>query len=411
MAVGKTWVKPRHQVIHDIIIHPIKLLFFLLYGLRAQRYPGRRGSGPYLILGNHTTPLDPVCLGTSFDFPIYYVASDHIFRLGWISRLLVWLVAPIPIVKSRLDLQTIKDMMSIVRLGGSVCLFPEGNRNFNGKTLGFSVATAKLAKKMGAPLLLYRLEGGYFTAPRWADTVRRGRMTGRVVRAVSVEEMEGMTAEELHGLICRELHVDAYETQQGAQAPYRGKRLAEALERVLYLCPHCHGMATLKSCGDTISCGCGLVARYTERGFLEQAGQTGQPFRTVLEWDRWQKGALGHWLECRLAKAGDGSLLEDDCLKLYTCGRAGENTLAAEGRFALHRDRFFFAGEDREHAFPLAGIARVIIHGKQALQFTAGDGVTYEVKSDKPWSALKYLNVFELLRNGSGEETDGLFSL
>ena len=344
MEGGKAWVKARHQIVHDVIRYPARLFLFLLYGLRVERYRSRRGSGPFLILCNHTTPLDPVCLGTSFDFPVYYVASDHIFRLGWLSRMLVWLVAPIPIVKSRLDLQTIKDTMTVLRQGGSGCLFPEGNRNYNGESVGFSQATAKLAKRLGVPLLLYRFEGGYFTAPRWADTVRRGRLAGRVVREVSVEEMAVMTVGELHGLIRRELQVDAYDGQSANPVRYRGKRLAESLERMLYLCPRCHGMATLKTVGDTVSCGCGLEARYTEYGFLEPAGRAGQAFGTVLEWDRWQKRALAQWLRDRLEQVGGKPLLEEGGLRLYTCGRAGNQRLAGRGRLALRQDSFRFIG-------------------------------------------------------------------
>ncbi len=410
MSSGVSWVKPRHQIIHDIIIGPVRLLFRVMYHFRGSRSALRRGSGPYLILANHTTPLDPVCLGSSFDFPIYYVASDHIFRLGWISRLLVWLVAPIPIVKSRVDLQTIKDMMTVVKQGGSVCLFPEGNRSFNGETVAFSASTAKLARKLGVPVVLYRFEGGYLTAPRWADTVRRGRMTGWVVRVISVAEMQGMTAEQLHEQINRELSVNAFDAQLEAPVRYRGKRLAEALERFLYLCPNCNGMATLKSNGDVLSCGCGLSARYTGTGFLEPAGMAAQPFKTVLDWDRWQKRALQQWLGKRLDTANNSPLLQDDGMSLYTCGRAGENTLAGRGRLVLHRDRFVFEDGHNSQSFPLAGIVRVIIHGKQALQFTDASGVTYEVKTDRPWSALKYMNVVILLQN-NGEVPDGFFSL
>ncbi len=410
MAFGKAWVKPRHQVIHDILIYPVRFFFWVLYGFRGKRFAGRRGSGPYLILANHTTPLDPVCLGASFDFPVYYVASDHIFRLGWISRLLVWLVAPIPIVKSRVDLQTIKDMMTIVRQGGSVCLFPEGNRNYNGETVGFPVSAAKLAKSLGVPVVLYRIEGGYLTAPRWADTVRRGKMTGSVARVISVEELKAMTAGQLHEVISRELFVDAFEAQRHAPVRFRGNRLAEALERFLYLCPGCNSMATLRSDGDLLRCDCGLTARYTETGFLEPVGKAVQLFRTVHDWDRWQKSALRQWLTEKLELPGGQPLLQDDGMRLYLCGRAGKSTLAGQGRFSLHRDRFAFFDGVRSQCFPLQGIGRVIIHGKQALQFTDADGITYEVKAERPWSALKYLNVFELLQNNL-EVPNGFFSI
>lgn len=408
----KTWTKRRHQIVHDLVYYPVKLLFFLLYGFRARKFPVKRGSPPYLILGNHTTPLDPVCLGISFDFPIYYVASDHVLRQGWVSRLLQWLVAPIPIVKSKLDLRTIKEIMTVVAEGGSVNIFPEGNRNFNGETVRFSPAVARLAKQLGIPLVLYRFEGGYFTAPRWADSIRRGRMAGGAVRVVSPEEMKGMTADELHRLIRAELHVNAFESQEKNPVRYRGARPAERLERALYLCPRCHGMATMESSGGVLSCGCGMRVRYSEYGFFEAAGEgkeASPPFRTVLEWDKWQKGFLPQWLNER--KTNPGPLLSDGGQRLYSCGRAGANLLLGEGRFELHAGRFRFEGGGKAMEFPLDAVAKVIVHGKQTLQFTCADDSTYELRSKRPRSALLYMNLFELLQNGDREVHDGLFSL
>lgn len=408
---GKTWVKFRHRLVQGLVFYPAKFSFFLFYRLRTERFTAWSDGRPCLILANHTTPLDPICLGTSFHFPIYYVASDHVLRSGLAGKLLSFLVKPIPIVKSRLDLQTIKDMLRVVSERGSICLFPEGNRNFNGETAYISPSVAKLAKQLGVPLVLYRFEGGYFTAPRWADSIRRGRMTGRAVRVLSAEEIKRMPAAELYGVIQSELHADAYEVQRQGPVRFRGKRLAEALERVLYLCPACRGMATLKSAGDTVSCPCGLSARYTQYGFLERMGENELPFHTVLEWDRWQKQTLPEWLAASLTQDSREPLAEDAGQRLYECRRAGRNTLLGEGRFSLYADRFLFEGGSKVFDFPLCSVSKVVIQGKQSLQFTDAEGRTYEVKSQFPRSALKYLNLFELIKNKDGEVQHGLFSI
>jgi hypothetical protein len=408
----KTWVKFRHRLVQGLLRYPGKLFFFLLYRLRTQTFTGWHDGRPCFILGNHTTPLDPVCLGTSFRFPIYYVASDHVLRQGMAGKLLRFLVEPIPIMKSRIDLKTIKDMLTVVSEGGSISLFPEGNRNFNGETAGFQPAVAKLARQLNIPLVLYRFEGGYFTAPRWAVSIRCGKMTGCVVRVVSVEAMKAMTSTELYEIIKAELHVDAYAVQRKDPVRYRGRRLAESLERVLYLCPGCLGMATLKSTDDIVSCGCGLKARYTQYGLLEQAGEMGLPFNTILEWDHWQKDTLQGWLSAHLSGTGSQEpLASDNGQSLYACVRAGSNTLLGEGRFSLYPDRFLFEGIGETREFPLEGISKVVIQGKQALQFTDCEGATYEVKSPFARSALKYLNLFELLKSKDSEVQHGLFSL
>lgn len=407
----KSWVRFRHRVVHHLVFFPFLLVLLALYRYRARRFRCQPGDRPFLILSNHTTPLDPFCVGLSFGFPIYYVASDHLFRLSWVSRAIRYLVAPIPIVKSKMDLHTLRDMMTVLSEGGSVCLFPEGNRNYNGMSVEFTPAVAKLARKLRVPLLLYRLEGGYLTSPRWADSIRRGRLTGSVSRRVSVAEMEGMTVEALYDLIRSELDENAFDRQRRDPVRYRGSRPAQSLERALYLCPACRGMATLASRHDRLRCSCGFRVRYNEYGFFEADGTGEPPFRTMLDWDVWQSRYLSEWLRDHDARSGSHPLLWDDGQRLYACTRAGVNRLAAKGRFSLYRDRFRFEDGERSLEFPLAGIDRVIIHGKQTLQFTGGDGTTYEVRSPLPRSALKYLRLFHLLRNSGREVQHGFLGL
>jgi 1-acyl-sn-glycerol-3-phosphate acyltransferase len=71
-------------------------------------------------------------------------------------------------------------MMRRLKKGYSVCLFPEGNRSFDGVTRPFPPSTGRVAKACGAALVTFRTEGAYLSNPRWGDTLRRGRVRGRV---------------------------------------------------------------------------------------------------------------------------------------------------------------------------------------------------------------------------------------
>ena len=67
-----------------------------------------------------------------FGHQIYYVASELIFSLGWKSRLLTHCFAPIPKTKSMADVTTVKNIMQIVKEGGSVGVYVEGNATMTG---------------------------------------------------------------------------------------------------------------------------------------------------------------------------------------------------------------------------------------------------------------------------------------
>ena len=60
-------------------------------------YEDLQVDGPVLLIPNHVCAWDPLLVAMSLrEKQIYYVASEHLFRLGVLTRLLNWLVAPIP---------------------------------------------------------------------------------------------------------------------------------------------------------------------------------------------------------------------------------------------------------------------------------------------------------------------------
>ena len=398
--------KRRHRVVVAVLKPAARVLFYFLRKFKAERFKSPDKKQAYLVLANHTANLDPVLLSLSFSFPIYFVASDNLFRLGFISRLLTFLVAPIPIVKSRMDSDTIRTVLKVKKEGGSIGLFPEGNRCYNGVTGHFPPSTGKLLKLLGLPVLFYTLEGGYLSDPRWGDKARRGPMKGRVSGQLSAEEVEGLSADALNIIIRDKLKVDAYEIQRLSKAPYRGLNKAQHLERVLFICPSCMGLAGLKSQGDEFLCGCGYKVHYTEQGFFE--AEPGKPlyFDSVLDWDLWQRKTLVQWVE-----ADDGACVtdtgrlwfSDEEERLYLYEKGKEPILEGIGRLSFYSDRLQFIEGGRLRIIYFKNIVRMSLWGKQVLQFSTTDGRDYEFKSDRPRSSYKYIalyNVIEQKRKG-----------
>ena len=64
-----------------------------------------------------------------------------------------------------------------------------------------------------------------------------------------------------------------------------GKKLAEGLENVLYVCPKCKSVNTLITKGNSISCShCKTEGYMDEYGFIN-----GFKFDNPIDWDQWQK--------------------------------------------------------------------------------------------------------------------------
>ncbi|MDR0929249.1 MAG: 1-acyl-sn-glycerol-3-phosphate acyltransferase, partial [Oscillospiraceae bacterium] len=169
---------------------------------------------PTLILSNHNTDLDPAFLMLAFKNPLHFVASEHVFRWGLVSRLIRFFFQPIARQKGGSDAHAAMEIARTLRRGAHVCLFAEGNRSVDGITAPISPATGMLAKASGADLITFRLTGGYFTQPRWAAGFRRGRMRGEVVGHYPAETLREMTKEAINDIIRRDLREDAYARQR-----------------------------------------------------------------------------------------------------------------------------------------------------------------------------------------------------
>ena len=196
--------------------------------------------GPCLLISNHVSAWDPLLVSMSLrEKQVYFVASEHLFRLGLVTKLLGYLVAPIPRRKAASGSDTAKACLRHLRAGHSICLFAEGEQSWDGKTGPIFPATGKLAKASGASLVTFRLEGGYLSLPRWAKGVRRGKVHGGPVHIYSPGELKTMTPAQINAAIARDIAEDAWARQREAPVAYRGRDLAEGLERALFLCPGC----------------------------------------------------------------------------------------------------------------------------------------------------------------------------
>ena len=373
--------------------HKFLYYFFRnLTGPFVKLYMGYRCTGekraytPAIIIANHNTDLDPVLVALGVPGPMYFVASEHVLRKGFWAKVLTLFFAPIPINKTQTDSTAVKEILRRIRAGSSVCVFAEGNRSYTGVTGPIPASTAKLIKISKASLITYRIEGGYFTTPRWANQKRRGKMTGGVAGVYSQAELAAMDEKQILGLVERDIHENAYERQKENPVRFRGKNLAEHIETVLYLCPECKSIGTIHSSGDEFTCGCGMAGRFTDTGFLE--GESLR-FSTVPDWAAWQTGELAVIVQ----NAGDGPICTDDDQELFLVQTASKRDFIGKGPMQISRTELRCAN----YAFPLEQITRFAIVDKMTLLFSLMGGAEYEIRSAAPRSVLKYLEAFNIL--------------
>ena len=381
----------RHRIVWTLVRPIIRLVVFIRFRFTSS---ARRIRGPLIVVCNHVTDWDPLLLGAAFRSQMYFLASEHIMRLGWVSSLLHWLCAPIPRQKGGSAAGSVKTMLRVLKNGGNVAFFPEGNRTWDGVTREFPDSTGKFVRASGATLVTYRLQGGYLSSPRWAGkSLRRGRMQGEIVGVYTPEELREMTVTQVNAVIARDIHEDAFETAKAHPIPFRGKRLAEHLESLLFLCPKCGGAHGMESRDDRFGCRyCGFETRYDATGFF-----TGEdvPFSTVWEWNRWQQESLPSLCE----QAGDAPIFRDSGMELYRVNTAQSSELLARGEMLLYRDRLELPGD---LSIPVQEIIGMGLMGATDLYLTTKKGSCFQLRTGKVRNTVKYLDACACLGSPVG---------
>ncbi len=385
---NKKWTKFRHKVVRLII--PIFLfpVCYLRYHVKIEKHKNKKKQ--YLILYNHQTAFDQFFVAMTFKQVIYYVASEDLFSKGFVSSLLRYLVAPIPIKKQSTDMRAVMNCIKVAREGGSIAIAAEGNRTFSGKTEYINPAIVPLAKKLGLPIALFHITGGYGVHPRWADNVRKGQMSCYVARVIDPEEYNALSDGEMYELIKNGLYVN----EARADSAFYSKHLAENLERAFYYCPYC-GLSEFKSNGDIVECKhCGRKIRYLPTKEFRGVGFE-FPYRFATEWYDAQSAYMNS-IDTR-------TLTEKP---VYTEGSSfirvipykNKEILAENAEISLYGDKITVKYDADEMIFPFEHVRAVTILGRNKVNIYIKDDI-YQLKGPKEMNGVKYVHFFNRHKN------------
>ena len=400
MKKKEKWMKFRHRVVRNFAFVLLYPYCRLAYGLKAERFR-EQGDRAYLILLNHQTPFDQFFVGISFKGPVYYLATEDIFSNGWVSSLIRWLIAPIPIKKQTTDISAVMKCIRVAREGGTIATAPEGNRTYSGKTEYMNPAIAGLAKKLKLPIALYRIEGGYGVEPRWSNVIRRGHVHSYVARVIEPEEYAKMTNDEL----MKEIEDGLYVNEACAGGPFKSRKRAEYLERAIYVCPYC-GLSTFESHGNEMECkGCGKTVTYGIDKVISGVGFD-FPFRFVNDWYEYQKDFVN---KLDVTAMTDAPIYQDSAKMSEVILNQRKIPLREECRLRLYGDRIVLdEGTRQQMVFPFDETGAVTVLGRNKLNLYAGDHV-YQFKGSSRFNALKYVNIYNRYKNISRGNEDGKF--
>jgi len=380
---------------NSFVFNILRLFFYpalyLLYHFKFDYKSAKGIKRPCLFLSNHQTGFDQFAAGMGFDFGINYVATDTLFRHGLLSKLMMAIARPIPFSKGSSDLSAVRNMMSIIKDGGCVGMFPSGNRSFYGKESSIVPGIGKLAKKFNVPLVLVQLRGGYNTLPRWKPKPNKGKMTAVVTRVVEAEELAAMSGEEVDQIIQKELSFNEFEFNKTAQIAFHGAHKAEYLESVLFLCLECKSMNGLCSEGNEFFCRhCHARVIINDTGFFEPLNNAANIPETILEWSYKE---LDYIKSFDFSGFSEMPVFSDDNISFFRAERAKKEELVAKGTIQFFADRINVCGQE----FPLTEITTALVGVRKLTIYSKNE--VFAVLSPFRINLIKYMICAYHLRN------------
>jgi 1-acyl-sn-glycerol-3-phosphate acyltransferase len=192
--------------------------------------------GPGILVANHVHLMDPIWIYDSLRRPVYFVATEELFR-GRLLGGFIRTFGAFPKRKAAQDNKTLRSMIKALSEGELLGIYPEGVRTWDGSNNPLIPTIARLIRRFRVPVYACRVHGGYLCRPRWAARSRRIRARLRFSRLYDRDSIPD-SEEEILADIRRAIATPDYEMNE---REITGRRwgLAEGVEKVLYRCPQC----------------------------------------------------------------------------------------------------------------------------------------------------------------------------
>ena len=395
----QTWTKKRHYIVTRILLPFFWLHFKIKYRLKLKKE--KLPSEGAIILCNHTMTLDPVLIGLKFDKNLYYMASKDLFQKKFIGKALEFLVNPIPKEKSNKgDMAAIKMCLKVAKENGNICIFPEGNRTFSGKLGNIDFSIVKLIKLVKKPLIICNTSGGYPSDPRWAKKGRKGHLEIITKKVLQYEEYKDMSNEELYDVIIENLQSNDHLLDTS----FKGKKRAEFLERILYMCPVCKKEHTIHSLDNHVYCShCNTKIEYREDTTLNSENPDFK-FKYIHEWYDYQVEVLKN------REFRDEEIIYQDEIEMYEPQLFKKKKFIGKGKVSLYNNYFQFNFEDEEIILNFDDIYVITLLGKKKMNIYYQDKV-YQIFKDERTNLIKYMHTFYIIKNRRAGDINGFIGI
>lgn len=143
-----------------------------LAGLEVQGRHNVPPSGPFLLICNHQSNLDPLIIQAVCPRIVRAMAKSSQFAVpivGWVMRR----VRSFPVRRYKIDPQAVRTTLRALGAGEGVAIYIEGERSWDGILQSPRLGTVRLILKAGVPVIPTTITGSYEAWPRWDSHIQR----------------------------------------------------------------------------------------------------------------------------------------------------------------------------------------------------------------------------------------------
>lgn len=173
---------------------------YSLFRMRVYGLDNIPAKGPFLLLSNHQSYIDPLFCGIRLHRPVWYVARDSLFR-HWFFGALLRSVNAIPIRRGQSDVAAIKKIIERLRAGDGVGLFAEGTRTEDGRIADIKPGFGLLGRRGNAPIVPVLIDGAFECWPRQKRIFSMGAVTVCYGRPITAEQIKKVGDDEFAKLL------------------------------------------------------------------------------------------------------------------------------------------------------------------------------------------------------------------
>jgi 1-acyl-sn-glycerol-3-phosphate acyltransferase len=226
----KKRVKETPNMVNPFIILLYAFVSLIIRKIFKLKMEGsiERDIGPYIILSNHQSYLDPLFIVSAVCMPVRFITTGKMFE-KFIFKLFFLSLGCIPIKRGS-GIKSIIITKKALKNGDIVGIFPESSRSWDGNYISLDNRVIKFIKSLGYPIVLLQIDGSYNVLPRWSKVLHRANVSIKV--RGEIENPKMLTEEELRLKIEEGISNSKF-------SPAKWGTFNKYIERLFWMCPLC----------------------------------------------------------------------------------------------------------------------------------------------------------------------------